>query len=159
MLKGSEESLPSRMLPSSRKSTRSTATVSVASALTVTIPPTEALAAGAVTPTVGGTVSTVMATGGESPGLPAWSKARASSVCPPSAALVASQAMLYGAVSSLPSTTSPSSTKSTRSIPTSSVASALRVMTEPTTAPGAGAVMTTTGATGSTVTVTAAERV
>src|SRR5438128_618925 len=139
-----------RLAPSSLNCTPATPTLSVAVAETVTVPATEAPAAGAVIDTVGGVVSgtglfTVTLTAAEVVVLPAASRATAVTLCEPLLAVVVFQETEYGAtVSSAPRFT-PSSLNCTPTTPTLSVALAATVIVLATVVPAVGAVMETAG--------------
>src|SRR5206468_11907739 len=113
----------------------------------VTGPATVAPSVGAVTATVGATLSTtVTATADEVVTLPAASRATAVSVWPPRLAVAASQLIEYGAVVSSAPRLTPSSLNCTPATPTSSLALAWTSTVVETFAPAAGAVSETAGA-------------
>src|SRR5439155_24292340 len=132
-------------------------TLSAALAVTVTVPATEAPAAGEEMETVGGLLSTVTLTAVEVAVLPAASRATAVKVCAPLVAVVVIHERVYGAeVSSTPRFT-PSRLNWTPTMPTLSAALAVIVIVPATEAPEVGEEMETVGGVLSTVTVTAVE--
>jgi 5,10-methenyltetrahydromethanopterin hydrogenase len=150
--------------PSRRNWTLVTPTLSEALALTVIVPDTVApfagevmLAEGAVV-SGGGAFETVTPIVAEVRVLPAASRATALIVCAPSATVLVSHGIEYGALVSSARTT-PSSRKRTPTTPTLSEALAVTLIVPDTVAPFAGAVMLTEGAVTSlnTVTVTPLE--
>src|SRR5438552_611852 len=136
-----------KFTPSSLNCTPTTPTLSVALALTVTVPLTEASAAGAVMDTVGGVVSFVTVTliAAEVAVFPAASRATAVSVCTALLAVVVFHERVYGAVVTSAPRFTPSSLNCTPTTPTLSVAFAETVIVPATEAPEVGEEMEMVG--------------
>src|SRR5437762_1743429 len=134
-----------------------TPTLSVALAETVTVPTTFAPAAGAVSETVGGALSTVTVTAAEAAVFPAASRATAVRVWAPLVVVVLVHETEYGAAVTSAPRLAPSSLNWTPATPTLSVALAETVIVPATEAPAVGAVSETVGGALSTVTLTTAE--
>src|SRR6266404_1584989 len=150
-----------RFAPSSLSCTPATPTLSVAFAVTVTVPETVAPAAGELIETDGAAVSfiTVTVTAADVVLLPAASRAIAVIVCDPLAALSVFHCAEYGAAVSSAPALLPSTWNCTAATPTLSDAFAVSVIAPETVAPAEGDVIETDGAVASlkTVIVTAAE--
>ena len=146
-----------RFAPSSRNCTPATATLSDASAVTVTVPESFAPELGAVIPTLGAVVSTVMFVAAEVVVLPAASRAIAVKVCAPLLVAAGFHEIEYGAAVVSAPRLAPSRRNWTPTTPTSSDAIAPMVVVPDTVALFAGAVMLTVGGAVSLETVTVTE--